>query len=1038
MARLFNFLGRSPDQRFTRDAASVPDFSADAITSRFRLPEQSWDFGNAYRMVPEIFFAIRLNQDGIAPTPLRFFTTNRDGSKNYLDPNQGTPETNVAALFATANSEETGRDLIANIVGSQDLFGPAYLWKEYGAAGRLRGLWAINPLMIEIEKGPGRSIAAYRMGPKKERVDPKLILRFGGFDPLMSFDVTSPLAPLIQQYQALYDAWRLINRMFQNGGILPGFLGTEMGLDDGMRKRIQRQVEKMVHALRTKWRWPVLPKGLTYTRAALNIQEMDLDKLDEMLIRKVLRAYRIPSTYAAMNERGGMNSDTEASARKRFHELVREPRCNAIAAVINERLLKSGEFGAGVRCEFDFSALPCVQEDRLNEATKLVTLTGRPIMTADEAREKLGLEAIGGTAAELVMPITLMTDTERTADAQLAQEQAQNEPSAASAPGRAQVRRAIGSHSRDRRGHLRMSAARALRRHASRMRSGFVRVFDRQQVRVTAKLTSQLEGRMNGQREAALRAVDVNDLLRDDEGDTAIIQAIVRRIIAVQGEQASSELAAQLGVELAFELGGESIAGWIRRHAADAVTQTTETTRARLRDTIAEGLGKRESLGELVARVNEVFDGRRSAASLRSIAITECLTADTPIDGANVLGAYRRWYQGEMVEVVTKSGHKLTGTPNHPMLTTRGWVALGELAESDYLINHGRRIEPASRSGNEDVQEPPTTIGEVFDSLAAVRVAQRVRGGKPDFHGDGTDGDVDVLRADGELRLGRFAAIGEGVCNLSFAPADARRVLAACDRATLAARRAIQQGDCVCAAPHGSTMAHDHSSDGGGCNSELRTERLRAFTGGIAGHDCVDRQMQVSRVPLASEAVPGCVRHGSENAVLLCEPENHSAVAADRLRNIGGAQSARIEADGIASLVRFQWCGHVFNLTTVDGYFVASGLYTKNCTPAYNWATEESWRQSGEVEAKEYLTAHDDHVRETHREADGQVVPLDGLFEVGGLTTDVPGNTGDPQEDINCRCTMVAVLRQRSRVEIPGPIKDRMKSLGTLEEWLHA
>lgn len=77
---------------------------------------------------------------------------------------------------------------------------------------------------------------------------------------------------------------------------------------------------------------------------------------------------------------------------------------------------------------------------------------------------------------------------------------------------------------------------------------------------------------------------------------------------------------------------------------------------------------------------------------------------------------------------------------------------------------------------------------------------------------------------------------------------------------------------------------------------------------------------------------------------------------------------------------------------------------------AVNGGMLEAWKQSGVVVAKTWLATLDDRVRDTHREAHGQTVPIDEDFEVGGLHGPAPGQIGDPAEDCNCRCTMKAVI----------------------------
>lgn len=78
---------------------------------------------------------------------------------------------------------------------------------------------------------------------------------------------------------------------------------------------------------------------------------------------------------------------------------------------------------------------------------------------------------------------------------------------------------------------------------------------------------------------------------------------------------------------------------------------------------------------------------------------------------------------------------------------------------------------------------------------------------------------------------------------------------------------------------------------------------------------------------------------------------------------------------------------------------------------ASNGGALEGWRQSDAVKRKQWLaTMSDDRTRETHVEAHGQEVALDDDFEVGDGSGPAPGQIGLAEEDIQCRCTMLAVV----------------------------
>lgn len=75
---------------------------------------------------------------------------------------------------------------------------------------------------------------------------------------------------------------------------------------------------------------------------------------------------------------------------------------------------------------------------------------------------------------------------------------------------------------------------------------------------------------------------------------------------------------------------------------------------------------------------------------------------------------------------------------------------------------------------------------------------------------------------------------------------------------------------------------------------------------------------------------------------------------------------------------------------------------------AQNFAHQSAMEQ-GEIPNKEWLTAKDDRVRDSHETMDGQVIPTKDSFVSGaGNTAKHPGGFGKAEEDIFCRCVIVA------------------------------
>lgn len=85
---------------------------------------------------------------------------------------------------------------------------------------------------------------------------------------------------------------------------------------------------------------------------------------------------------------------------------------------------------------------------------------------------------------------------------------------------------------------------------------------------------------------------------------------------------------------------------------------------------------------------------------------------------------------------------------------------------------------------------------------------------------------------------------------------------------------------------------------------------------------------------------------------------------------------------------------------------------------AMNAATLEGWRQSEVIGGKEWVCACDKVSRDWHKDANGQQVPLDEPFIVGGEKLMHPGDSSlgaSAKNVIHCRCTMKSVLKYKMR-----------------------
>ena len=125
--------------------------------------------------------------------------------------------------------------------------------------------------------------------------------------------------------------------------------------------------------------------------------------------------------------------------------------------------------------------------------------------------------------------------------------------------------------------------------------------------------------------------------------------------------------------------------------------------------------------------------------------IWNCFVGETNVSfDSEVQKSYKHKYKGKLVTVKSAAGVNFTCTPNHPILTTKGWVAAGKLHQGDNLVvTQVGRVVPASRVKPDINHSFPSfrTLHKLFNMV----FTQRATGLSVDFHGDVATANVEVI-----------------------------------------------------------------------------------------------------------------------------------------------------------------------------------------------------------------------------------------------------------------------------------------------------
>lgn len=330
---------------------------------------------------------------------------------------------------------------------------------------------------------------------------------------------------------------------------------------------------------------------------------------------------------------------------------------------------------------------------------------------------------------------------------------------------------------------------------------------------------------------------------------------------------------------------------------------------------------------------------------------SNCVTGDTVIrsGGPSIELGLRRWYEGELVILKTAAGDELSITPNHPVLTERGWVAAGEIQISDQIVKRTRskrdkRLVP-------DEEQIPSRIEDIWRALGVSGLVS-VPSTPEDFHGDGagSKGDINVIPS-------------HGLFGSQIEPAGSQ-LLDEIGNATAGIRTRVSGSLSPGGYPHAICLGLGSAPNGGVRGRHLshallgRGESVSVQTSSAASTWCDRRLGQ----PASDHGAGSAVLHGQREfacpseigidqsrrawseivarvnpsrtrfdpPTLETEAERlsvYSQLGRDLLIRLSGG----IETSSIVHLERVSFAGHVYNLQTAEGWYEANNLIISNC-----------------------------------------------------------------------------------------------------------
>lgn len=282
-----------------------------------------------------------------------------------------------------------------------ELAGETFWWLV-GPKNNPKEIWTLRPDWVQVVDSKDKLIMGYKYGPpgdKKIMIPFEQMIHFKDFNPTNVFRGHGTVKASAKAIDTDEFAAEYNRTFFYNSAIPGGALETEQQLDDDQREKLREEWEKTHQGKAKSWRVAILEAGLKWQDIGMNRKEMDFTEGRRTTRDEILAMFRVPKPILTFDD---VNRAAAKEARAILLENVISHKMKRMVSFLNEFLLP--RYGDD-SLFFDF--VDPVPNDMLAEMTYYKTaLGGMPWMTQNEVREEQELQPIEG-GDSLMVPFSM-------------------------------------------------------------------------------------------------------------------------------------------------------------------------------------------------------------------------------------------------------------------------------------------------------------------------------------------------------------------------------------------------------------------------------------------------------------------------------------------------------------------------------------------------------------------------------------------------------------------------------------------------------
>lgn len=337
-----------------------------------------------------------------------------------------------------------------------------------------------------------------------------------------------------------------------------------------------------------------------------------------------------------------------------------------------------------------------------------------------------------------------------------------------------------------------------------------------------------------------------------------------------------------------------------------------------------------------------------------------CFPGDTFITPiGEVSTAYKRVYKGDVIIIRTASGLCITCTPNHPILTQRGWIAAKLLNKSDQVVKVTGEF-----FSNYLIDNMESRIEDIFNTVSRFSLTKKTAKTLPnDFHGDGINKYVTTIATNRILSDSRNSSLNKIVVNKIFSISRSLSSKFSDFFTATAGRKFIFR-----------PFSPAHSIVGGLCksnafflassghSSKLLFRSISRLNSGIT-QSCINRTGgTIKKFGYTDNTYSGIKQFydflrrnvyssfrrtwSYFSAIFAKKSKDNTITSIELARQILDGCPRFIEFDNITGIVEKDFFGHVYNLETASGCYIANGIIAHNCRST-TAPVLKSWKELG-------------------------------------------------------------------------------------------